>query len=75
LDSEQAKTSFGKLPLSNEQTAPNYTLPKARREDQAKVFLGALTVQENLGRGSPAPTYEYQDNIKYKEMPSFSFGG
>ena len=31
-------------------------------------------MQENIGRGSPAPTYEYTDNIKYKEMPSFSFG-
>jgi len=55
LDSETAHTSFGKLPLSHEMTQPKRAFSKARREDQAKVFLGALTVQENMGKGSPAP--------------------
>ena len=54
--------------MSQEQTAPNFTMQKAGREDQAKVFLGALTVQENMGRGAADPTYLYEDNIKYKEV-------
>ena len=70
LDSEQAHTSFGKLPLSHEATAPKRAFSKARRDDQAKVFLGALTVQENMGKGSPPPTYQYEDNIKYKDVSS-----
>ena len=71
LDSETAHTSFGKLPLSHEMTQPKRAFSKARREDQAKVFLGALTVQENMGKGSPAPTYQYEDTIKYKAVGFF----
>jgi len=74
LDSETAHTSFGKLPLSHEMTQPKRAFSKARREDQAKVFLGALTVQENMGKGSPAPTYQYEDTIKYKAASKYSFG-
>jgi hypothetical protein len=44
LDSKQARTSFGKLPLSDEVTSPNFAFSKAKREEQAKVFLGELTV-------------------------------
>jgi len=61
LDSKQAHTAFGKLPLSYEETSPNFAFSKARREDQAKVFLGELTVQENMAKGSPGPVYKYQD--------------
>jgi hypothetical protein len=61
LDSEQAHTSFGKLPISYEKTQPNYAFTKSNRDGQAKVFLGALTVQENIAKGSPGPVYEYQD--------------
>jgi len=43
LDSKQAHTSFGKLPLSVEKTAETYSFPQAKRDDQAKVFLGELT--------------------------------
>jgi len=43
LDSKQAHTSFGKLPLSTEKTAKNFSFPNARRADQEKVFLGELT--------------------------------
>lgn len=68
MESKQAHTSFGKLPLSDEETAPIRSFGKATRADQGKVFLGELTVQENVGRGSPAPTYAYQDKIKYKDV-------
>lgn len=61
LDSEQAHTAFGKLPLSYEETAPNYAFKKSTREAQAKVFLGELTVLENMAKGSPGPVYKYED--------------
>lgn len=68
LESKQAHTSFGKLPLSVEPTAPNFGFGKAKREDQSKVFIGDLTVLENMGKGSPAPTYMYDDKVKYKDV-------
>ena len=68
LESKQARTSFGKLPLSDERSAPIPQFGKSKREDAAKVFIGELTVQENVGRGSPPPTYKYEDNIKYKAV-------
>lgn len=57
LDSKQGHTSFGRLPMSHEQTACDYAFGKASRDAQAKVFLGELTVQENLGKKSPGPVY------------------
>lgn len=57
LDSKQAHTSFGRLPLSCENTAADYAFGRASRDAQAKVFLGELTVQENLGKKSPGPVY------------------
>jgi hypothetical protein len=68
LDSKAARTSFGKLPLSDEFTAPTYSFGKSARPEQAKVFLGELTVQENIAKGSPGPVYQYEDQIKYKEV-------
>lgn len=61
LDSKQAHTSFGKLPLSKEKTAEDFSFGKANRETQSKVFLGELTVQENIGRKSPGPVYQFED--------------
>jgi|LauGreDrversion4_2_1035121.scaffolds.fasta_scaffold229020_2 hypothetical protein len=71
LESKQAHTAFGKMPLSYEGTAPNYAFTKSRREDQAKVFLGDLTVQENMAKGSPGPVYKYEDKVKYKDVSLF----
>ncbi len=68
LDSKQARTSFGKLPLSDETTSPNYQFGKSKRDEQAKVFLGELTVLENIAKGSPGPVYKYEDEIKYKSV-------
>jgi hypothetical protein len=50
LDSKQAHTSFGKLPLSNEATAPNYNFPKAKRDEGQKLYIGELTKIENTGK-------------------------
>jgi hypothetical protein len=68
LDSEQAHTSFGKLPLSYEATQANFSFTKSKRNDQAKVFVGELTALENIAKGSPGPVYEYTDNIKYRDV-------
>ena len=68
LDSKQAHTSFGKLPLSKERTSEIYSFPQATRDDHAKVFLGDLTRQENIGKNSPDELYQYEDKIKYKEV-------
>lgn len=57
LDSKQAHTSFGKLPLSTEKTAKNYSFPNAKRDDQEKIYLGELTKQENIGKHTPGPIY------------------
>ena len=67
LDSEQAHTSFGKLPLSTEKTIGQFSFPQAKREDQAKCFIPDLTKQENMGKLGPA-SMAYVDNIKYSEV-------
>ena len=68
MDSKQAHTSFGKLPLSVERTAEAYQFPKAKRDEAAKLFLGELTKTDNAGKNSPGPVYEYQDGIKYDSV-------
>eukprot|EP00347_Sterkiella_histriomuscorum_P002257 403368860 len=74
LDSKQARTSFGKLPLSIEKSQPSFGFSQARR-DQDKQFLGAdLTKQSNTGKLSPGPVYQYDDNIKYQKNPGWGFG-
>lgn len=57
LDSRQAHTSFGKLPLSVEKTSEAYQFPKAKRDEAAKLFLGELTKTDNAGKNSPGPVY------------------
>jgi hypothetical protein len=68
LESEQIHTAFGKMPHSYERSEPQYQIGKANREGQAKVFLGPLTVQENMGKNSPPPLYVYEENNKYKAV-------
>lgn len=60
--------------MSDEFTQPNFSLGKASRETQAKVFLGELTKQENFGKKSPGPVYQFEEVIKYPQEPLFSFG-
>ena len=55
LDSKTAHTSFGKLPLSVEGSAPIYNFPKANKDDGKHVYLGELTEIENIGKNSPGP--------------------
>lgn len=74
LDSKQAHTSFGKLPLSREKTTQNYSFGKSNRAGQEKVFLGDLTKQENMGKKSPGPVYQFEENIKYRDEPKYGFG-
>jgi len=68
LDSKTAHTSFGRLPLSTELTQPAYQVPKAKKEDAPKLFMGELTKTDNAGKNSPGPVYKYQDQIKYDNV-------
>jgi hypothetical protein len=43
--------------LSDEVSAPVFAFGHGKREDQAKVFLGELTVLENMGKDTPGPVY------------------
>jgi len=74
LDSRAAHTSFGKLPLSVEGSQPIYAVPKAKREDGAKLFMGELTKTDNAGKNSPGPVYMFNDQIKYDNAPGWSMG-
>ena len=68
LDSEQAHTSFGKLPLSIEKSEAQFSFPQANRWDGSKVFVAELTKNENIGKNSPGPAYAYDDRIKYANV-------
>ena len=72
LDSEQAHTSFGKLPLSVEKTQAQYSFPMANRWDGSKIFVNELTKNENIGKNAPGPQYMYNDTIKYSEVSSLT---
>jgi len=68
LDSKQAKTSFGKLPLSDEKSNPVFGFPQAKRDEADKLFLGEVTLTSNIAKQSPGPVYLYQESIKYKQV-------
>jgi hypothetical protein len=65
LDSKQARTSFGKLPLSDEKSQPVFGFTQAKRDESEKLYLGDLTKTSNIAKQSPGPVYLYQDTIKY----------
>lgn len=68
LDSKTAKTSFGKLPLSDEKSNPVYGFTQARRGESDKLYMGELTKCSNLAKGSPGPIYKYSDTVKFNEV-------
>ena len=68
MDSEQAHTSFGKLPLSVEKSQAQFSFPQANRWDGCKKFDAELTKTENIGKNAPGPQYMYDDKIKYAEV-------
>jgi len=65
LDSKQAHTSFGKLPLSIEKSDPQYGFPQAAKNAGEKIFMGEQTKNHNRGKNSPGPIYNYEDQSKY----------
>ena len=50
LDSKQAKTSFGKLPLSCEKSNPIFGFTQAKRDEAEKLFLGDVTKNNNIAK-------------------------
>ena len=68
LDNKITRTSFGKLPLSNERSAEDRSFQRAARDKQANLYQEGLSKVENIGKHSPGPVYEYKDTIKYKKV-------
>jgi len=68
LDSKQAHTSFGKLPLSTENTTAAYNFPKANRAEVSKLYMGELSKKANVGKTSPGPAYMFNDEIKFETV-------
>jgi len=71
LDRAEARTSFGRLPLSNERSAENRSFQKAARDKGANLYEENLSKIANIGKHSPGPVYEYKDTIKYKKVSIF----
>lgn len=75
LDSQASHTSFGILPLSVEKTEPNYSFPKADKNDGDKIFMSEeMARNTNAAKHSPGPAYIYEDQTKYNNAPNFGFG-
>lgn len=76
LDSAAAHTSFGKLPLSKEQSTPAYCFPQAEKKDGDKVYLSEdLARTSNACKHSPGPIYDVRDDkLKYSKKPAWGFG-
>lgn len=73
LDSEAAHTSFGKLPLADEHSAPAYSFGAATRAQTKKLYVGEeLTVSK--GHASPGPRYLVNDSAVLPSPPKFSLG-
>ena len=68
LDSKQAKTSFGRLPLSTEKSNPVFGFTQAKRDEAEKLFLGDVTKNNNIAKQSPGPVYIYEDQVKYSKV-------
>ena len=45
-----------------------YQVPKAKRDDASKLFMGELTKTDNAGKISPGPIYLYKDQVKYDQV-------
>lgn len=73
LDSPNAHTSFGKLPLANERSSPGYSFGKSTRKQQDRIFH-AEELLVNYGKTSPGPKYAVKDNLSFKASPQFSIG-
>ncbi|OMJ88708.1 hypothetical protein SteCoe_9333 [Stentor coeruleus] len=71
LDSPLARTSFGKLPLADEKSAPVWTFGNDTRDKISKQYLGELNMPPSIG---PGPKYEVYDKMKFNTAPEFSFG-
>ena len=68
LNSKQAHSSFGKLPLDDEHTSPNYGFGTSTRAKADNVYLGKLTEIANIAKKGPGPCYGYEDKIKFSEV-------
>lgn len=73
LDSEAAHTSFGKLPLAEERSAPVWSFGNSTRQQNKKLYMGEeLTV--SAVNSSPGPRYLVKDTAVLPSPPKFSLG-
>lgn len=73
LDSEAAHTSFGKLPLADERSAPGYSFGSSTRAQNKKLYAGEdLTV--SAANSSPGPKYLVKQGAVLPSPPKFSLG-
>lgn len=84
LDSEAAHTSFGKLMLGDERSAPLYCIVVSiiilafghgnRFNTNLFYFSKEMAAAQNSCRWSPAPNYNVNGDVKYPYGPKYSFG-
>lgn len=73
LDSEGAHTSFGRLPLGDEQSAPIFGFGTSTRDQAQKQFLSE-ELSMGVGKVSPGPRYVVRENLNFKRPATVSFG-
>ena len=73
LDSEGAHTSFGRLPLGDERSAPIFGFGTSTRDHAQKQFLSE-ELSMGFGKVSPGPKYFVKENVNFKRPASVSFG-
>ena len=72
LDSAAAHTSFGRLALADEKSAPMYGFGTATRKQAEKVYLSE-ELSMGIGKVSPGPKYTVQDNLNFPQPAQSSF--
>ncbi len=85
MDSEAAHTSFGKLILGSEKSAPQFCIVWFRltkvafgtgeRFNTNKFYLSKeMAAAQMTAKWSPGPIYEVSADAKYSSAPQFGFG-
>lgn len=73
LDSPVAHTSFGRLPLADEKSAPVFSFGTSTRDQLQKIFYSE-ELNAQPCKASPGPKYEVRENLNFKTLPNFSIG-
>jgi len=74
LESKTTKTSFGKLPLSTESSAPMFGFGSSGRFPPKSLFQDKDMIAHMMGRTSAGPNYEVTDQFDFRRTSSAVFG-